>query len=111
MATAVFWQHGEALDYLNSGSGKIDANTIMVFGKRVGVIGGDIDPGQLGSLIVKGVFKLPKAASTAITAGALVYWDDTNAVITTTSSGNTPAGYAAAEAAADAETVLVNLNA
>jgi len=111
MASAAFWQRGESLDYKNTGNTKIDANTIVLYGKRLGVVGCDIAPGEVGSLHVTGVFKLPKASSTAITAGAEVYWDATNSVITTTSTNNTLVGFAAQAAAADDETVLVSINA
>ena len=59
MASAVFWQRGEALDYLNSGSTTIEANTIVTYGSRIGVIGCDIAPGEVGSLHVAGVFRMP----------------------------------------------------
>lgn len=41
----------------------------------------------------------PKADSQAWTVGVLLYWDDTNKVFTTTSSGNTKVGAAAAAVA------------
>ena len=111
MASAAFWQRGESLDYKNTGSAKIDANTIVLYGARLGVVGCDIAPGEVGSLHVTGVFELPKASSTAITAGAEVYWDATNSVITTTSTNNTLVGFAAQAALADDATVLVKINA
>lgn len=45
-------------------------------------------------LQTRGVFDLAKAASQAWTVGAAIYWDDTNKVCTTTSSGNTLIGKA-----------------
>lgn len=44
----------------------------------------------------EGVFDLTKAASQAWTVGATIYWDNTNKVCTTTSSGNTKIGVAVA---------------
>jgi predicted RecA/RadA family phage recombinase len=60
-----------------------------------------------------GVWSLPKASgsSTAITLGSLVYWDATNKVVTTTSSGNKVIGVTFA-ASVDADTivpVLINI--
>ena len=49
-------------------------------------------------------------ASTAITAGANVYWDAGNEVATTTSSGNTLMGKAIAAAGDDDSTVRVRLS-
>jgi len=60
--------------------------------------------GALGSLAVAGVFDFATATGggTAITAGANVYWDDTNNVATTTATGNKLIGKCVT-AAADAE--------
>ena len=68
-----------------------------------------IKAGELGHLHVVGVFEMPKAASTAIAMGAAVYYDASAGNITTTSSSNVPAGYAAAAAGANDTTVLVKL--
>lgn len=56
-----------------------------------------------------GVFDLPKASG-AITQGAKVYWDDTAKNVTTTASGNSLIGVAAAATASGASTVRVRLN-
>ena len=64
-------------------------------------------PGQKYSVNVVGVYNFPKKADDVITAGADVYWDDENGVITTTAESNILAGYAIA--AADAATVKVKL--
>lgn len=109
MASAVFWQRGEALDYLNSGSTTIEANTIVLYGSRIGVIGCDIAPGEVGSLHVAGVFRMPKTGTSAIAAGTDVYWDGDG--ITSASSGNTKAGFAAQAAEASATEILVSINA
>lgn len=84
MAKAAFWQRGESLDYKNTGDTKIDANTIVLYGSRLGVIGCDIAPGEVGSLHVAGVFELPKDygdSGKALTAGQEVYWDSVNGCI------------------------------
>ena len=109
--TGTFWQRGDALDYTNSSGSTIEANTIILYGARIGIAGTEIASGDTGGLIVTGVFEMPKASATAITAGAEVYWDDTNKNITTTSSGNTKAGFAVAAAASADATVLVKINA
>ena len=109
MASAVFWQRGEALDYLNSGSTTIEANTIVLYGSRIGVIGCDIAPGEVGSLHVAGVFRMPKTGTSAIAAGTDVYWDGDG--ITNASSGNTKAGFAAQAAEASATEILVSIHA
>lgn len=105
MSKATYWQRGESLDYPNSGDSVIEANTIVDLGTRIGVIGTDINPGEKGSIHVTGVYAIEKTGG-EIAMGAAVYFDGTG--ITTDTSG-TPAGYAAAAAEADAETILVKL--
>lgn len=106
MAKATYWQRGESLDYVNTGDTVIEANSIIDLGTRIGVAGTDINPNEKGSLHVTGVYEIAKTATAEIAMGAAVYYDGTG--ITTTTS-DTPAGYAAATAAADAEVVLVKL--
>lgn len=109
MSKAAFWQKGESLDYTNSTNATIEANTIMVYGSRIGVIGTDIKPGELGSIHVVGVFEMPLSDSDAVEAGTEVYWDGDG--ITATAGSNTKAGFAAQAAAAGAEKILVSINA
>lgn len=107
MSKATYWQRGESLDYVNSGSTVIEANTIIPLGTRIGVAGTDINPGEKGSVHVTGVFEINKTDAGAIEMGAAVYFDGTG--ITTTAASNTPAGYAAQAAGADDTVVLVKL--
>ena len=39
MSKAEYWQRGESIDYKNTGSSAIEANSVIVLGKRVGVAG------------------------------------------------------------------------
>lgn len=55
--------------------------------------------GAAVELVTRGVFDLAKAGSQAWTVGAAIYWDNTNKVCTTTSSGNTLIGKAVAAVA------------
>lgn len=107
MAKATFWQRGESLDYKNSTDVVIEENTIIAIGTRIGITGTYINPGETGSLHVCGIYEMPKADETEIALGTAVYFDGTG--ITATSDGNTPAGYAAATAAAADTVVLVKL--
>jgi len=108
---AEYFQRGESLDYTNAGSAAIDAGDVVVIGTKIGIAGCDIAVGDTGSVHVEGVFAMPLKASTTVAMGAAVYWDATNAEITTTSSSNTLAGYAAAAAASGDATILVKINA
>ena len=109
MASAAFWQRGESLDYKNTGLTTIEANTIVAYGSRIGVIGCEIAPGEVGSLHVTGVFNMPKTGASAIAAGDEVYWDGNG--ITDVSSSNTKAGFAAQAAGASDTEILVSINA
>ena len=93
MAKASYWQRGESLDFKNNTNAKVEANTIIALAGRIGVAGG--------------VFEMAKTGTSAIAQGAAVYWDGDG--ITDTASSNTPAGYAAADAAAADTTILVKL--
>ena len=57
-----------------------------------------------------GVWTLPKLTSDDVTAGAKLYWDNTNKRLTLTSSGNTLVGAATAAAGTSATTVSVLLD-
>lgn len=107
MSKASYWQRGESLDYQNSGTTVIEANTIISLGTRIGVAGTSINPGEKGSLHVTGVYEIAKTGTSEIAMGKAVYFDGNG--ITDTASGNTPAGYAAATASADDTVILVKL--
>jgi predicted RecA/RadA family phage recombinase len=103
MATATFWQKGERIDYPNATTAAIPFNTVIVFGSRIGVAGNTIPAGETGSLVLEGVFKMPKKSAEAFTAGEKLYWDVTNSYLTGT-AGDVYAGIAtAAAASADTE--------
>ena len=83
MAIATFVHDGNAIDYTPGAD--VAAGAVVVQGELIGVAKTAIASGVLGALAVCGVFDLPKATGggTAITAGALVYWDAANSVATT----------------------------
>jgi predicted RecA/RadA family phage recombinase len=60
--------------------------------------------------LTTGVVEVAKVSAQAWTVGALVYWDDSGKLWTTTSSGNTLAGVATAVAANPSATGRVRLN-
>lgn len=110
MAQAIFRHDGVAIDYTPPAD--VAAGDVVVQGELVGVAKLDIKANTLGALAVAGVFDFAKATGggTAITAGANVYWDDTNNVATTTASGNKLIGKCV-KAAADADaTVRVRMS-
>ncbi|RIK82066.1 MAG: hypothetical protein DCC67_07570 [Planctomycetota bacterium] len=110
MAQATFVHDGAAIDY--TPGGHIAAGEVVVIGELVGVARTPIAAGALGALAVEGVLDFAKATGggTAISAGANVYWDDTNNVATTTASGNKLIGKCVKAAADGDATVRVRMN-
>lgn len=104
---ADYVQEGKTINYTNSTDETITAGTVVVFGERCGVAGCNIEPGELGTLHMCGVFAVPKG-STAISEGVTLCYDAENDVATTTKTGNALIGYSVAAAGKDAKTVLVS---
>ncbi len=84
----------------------------LLVGKIFGVASDAALNGTEVVAALTGIFELAKADSQAWTVGALIYWDNTNKVCTTTASGNSLIGVAAAAVASTAGLVkgLVRLN-
>lgn len=68
-------------------------------GSIFGIAATDALSGASVNIKRSGVFDHAKTSAQAWTQGAALYWDNTNKVFTTTSSGNTLVGAAAAVAA------------
>ncbi|HNO80538.1 MAG TPA: DUF2190 family protein [Phycisphaerae bacterium] len=83
MATAKFIHDGNSIDYTPGTD--VAAGDVVVQGELVGIAKTAIAANLIGAIAVSGVFDVPKATgvSTAITAGANVYWDAANSVATT----------------------------
>lgn len=83
----------------------------VLIGLRLGVALTDVANGAQGEAQVEGVFSLAKLNTDVMAQGALLYWDNTNKRLTTTTAGNTLAGYAW-EAAGNGDTVVsIKINA
>lgn len=104
--TATYIQHGEALDYQNTTEAMIPAGTVILLGKRMGVAGGDIQPGEVGALHVVGVFEITKKAGVELAAGDNVVFTDADGI---DKASTDVMGYAVEAAAAADETVKVKL--
>lgn len=111
VSKAAYWQRGETIDFRNGTNVPIEENTVVVIGKRLGITGMRIEPGEMGDLHVTGVFEFPKKTGEEVNLGSDVYFDPAEGHMTATeAAGNTKAGFAAAAAGADAATVLVKIN-
>ena len=108
---ARYWEKGVKIDYKNSGSAAIEAGTVVTIGSRIGVAGADIAVGATGSVILDGVFVMPKATG-AVTLGQELYFDASAGNVTTTkaASGALYAGIAVDAAGSSDAEVLVRIN-
>lgn len=88
----------------------ITSGQLVVVGSLIGVAQATVLSGELVVLVREGVFELPKVSAQAWTQGVKVYWDSGASNVTTTSSGNTLIGVAAAVAANPSSTGLVLLD-
>lgn len=86
----------ETISYAHS-SAVAAALTPMLLGGKVVVALNKSAANELNSYVIKSrLTNVPKPGSQAWTIFASIYWDDTNKVFTTASSGNTLCGYATA---------------
>jgi predicted RecA/RadA family phage recombinase len=108
MPQAVFIQEGAAIDYTPGAD--VTAGDVIVQGDLVGVARFDIKSGVLGALAVTGVFDFAKATNVAYTVGTILYWDDTNNIVTATATGNKQVGKVVRAAATTDPTVRVRLS-
>lgn len=82
---------------------------VVIVGGIVGVAAGDASIGADVDLTTEGVFDLPKVAANEFAVGAVVYWNSTTKLATTTASGNTKIGHAVAAAGNPSASVPVKL--
>jgi len=105
---ATFVQDSRSVDYTPNAD--VAAGDVVVQGSLVGYAPVAIPSGTLGTLWCEGVIKVGKdGADAGLTAGALVYWDATNHIATSTSSGNKLMGKMAKAAGTTDTTCYVRL--
>lgn len=104
---ASYSQAGCLIDHTPSAA--VAAGAVVLLSDLVTVAPFAIAANALGVVAVDGVWSIAKASG-AVTQGALLYWDATNSVVTTTASTHKRAGKAAAAATSDAASVTVVLN-
>jgi predicted RecA/RadA family phage recombinase len=90
-------------------AGGILAGQGMLVGAFFGVAASDAAENALVECATRGEFELPKAPGQAITAGARLFWDNTNRRLTTAAAGNFQVAIATAAAAASDATVRAML--
>jgi predicted RecA/RadA family phage recombinase len=108
MPQATFISDGKYIDHTPAGA--LASGDVVVQGDLVGVVERPLSAGEAGALAVDGVFDFTKNTGVAYTVGTILYWDDTNNVVTTTASGNKQIGKVARAAASADTTVRVRLS-
>jgi predicted RecA/RadA family phage recombinase len=109
---AIYVQEGKAIDYTPTAD--TPAGSVVVIGEIAGITKLDIAAGALGALHLVGVYNVEKA-SVAITLGAEVYWNGTQATNAATSgsgesvTNNALLGIAIEAASAADSTVKVRI--
>jgi len=106
---ATFVQTGVSIDYTPDAD--VAAGDVIVIGSIVAVAPVAISAGVKGAVTIKGVVRFPKdtGSGSALDAGTKVYWDPDSEIVTSTADGLKCAGYTVGAAAADDETVDVDL--
>lgn len=103
-----FVQPGETITQIAPAA--VSSGDGVLVGTIFGVAQYSAASGAEVELARRGVFDLPKKAAEAITAGAKVYWNNTNKEITTTASGAILVGAAVLAAGASDATARVLLD-
>lgn len=105
---AVKIQDGGVIDY--TAGGTIANGDVVPLTDRIGVALDDAVSGDVISLALEGVFQIDAKTADTFAIGTVVYFDDSNREVTTTSTDNTPAGIAVtAKAGSAAGTVNVKI--
>lgn len=108
MAFEATFRHGDPIMIDYTAGANVAAGEVKVLGNTAGLCNGiahrDIVNGEKGALAAGGGVYLVKVASN-YAAYSKVYWDDTNAVLTTTSTNMSQFGYTI-EAAGAANAVI-----
>lgn len=104
--TAKYLNKGHNLDYVNGTGADIAAGDVVKIGDLIGVAGMDILQGELGTVVVHGVFVFPaKEGGEDIEVGAKVYWATDHA----DSAGSDLLGWCAVAEKTGDKTVAVKL--
>jgi predicted RecA/RadA family phage recombinase len=108
MPQATYVHEGELIDYTPGSA--VAAGEVVVQGELVGVVARPLAAGEAGAILVWGVFDFAKNTGVAYTVGTILYWDDTNNVVTATATGNKQIGKTIRAAASADTTVRVRLS-
>ena len=105
-----FVQPGDSLAVTVPYATGVTSGQGVLVGALFGVAAVDGAQNAVIEAATQGVFDITKQPALAITAGARLFWDDTNRRVTTTATGNFSIGLATQAALAADSTVRVWLN-
>lgn len=108
MAEAVKLTTGEMINHTPTAD--VAAGTVVLQGSLFGIALAAIPANRLGALAIRGVFRLPKLTTDDVSAGAVLYWDNTNRRVTLSATGNTRIGLAVAASPSGQATADVWIN-
>ncbi len=108
MPQATFVHAGDLIDF--TAAAAVAVGDVIVQGDLVGIVDRGLAIGEQGSLVVKGVLDFAKLTNVAYTVGTILYWDDTNNVVTTTATGNKVIGKVVRAAATTDPTVRIRMS-
>jgi predicted RecA/RadA family phage recombinase len=103
-----FKHKGLTLDLVAPAGGVVSGKTVKI-GAIIAIPGASVPEGKPFAGTVEGVFDVDAKTAQAWSAGAVLHWDDTAKVYTTTATNNTKAAYAVADKDAAAAVGRVKL--
>lgn len=108
---ATYIQIGDRIDYKNATGTAIKAGDVVALGtNRIAVADCQIEPGELGTLALTGVWEFPADNSAAIEFGAIAYWDAAGKKMKAAKSGSEiPAGICVLKKESAGTTVRIRL--
>lgn len=108
MPQATHTHAGRLIDYTPGTA--VLVGDVVVQGDLVGIVQRSLAANEPGTLAVEGAFDFLKATNVAYTVGTILYWDDTNNLVTTTATGNKAIGKVVRAAATTDPTVRVRMS-
>jgi predicted RecA/RadA family phage recombinase len=105
---ATFYQKGKAIDY--TAANGLSVGQVVSLTNIVGVAMNDVASGAVGAVALEGIYLMPAASGITAAIGDKLYWDDTNNVLTTTSTANAVAGINLTTKATAAANVYCKIN-
>jgi len=107
MPQSAFVCDGLYIDYTPTVA--VAAGDVIVQGDLVGVACRPLAANEPGAIAVTGVYDFNEATNVAYTIGTILFWDDTNNIVTLTATGNKQLGKVVRAAALTDPTVRVRM--